>query len=176
MSFDLSLFNFFHSFAGQAKLLDWLIIFFADYLGYFLIAAFIWLLLKEQDVYRRFFYFFWLALSLILSRGLLTEVIRFLFYRPRPFITLEFSPLVDHVTTGALPSGHAVVYFTLTMVAWYLAKASVGWRVLFVASAIFICIARIATGIHWPLDIIAGILVAAVSVLMIKWLLRKSVL
>ena len=34
-------------------------------------------------------------------------------------------------------------------------------------------IARVSAGAHWPLDIVSGFFVAAVSVFVIKWLLSK---
>ncbi len=166
MNFDLALFNLIHDLAGKSRLLDFLGIFLADYFGYLLILAAIALVAMESDWRKKFNYYTTLALSLILSRGIFTETIRFIYARPRPFTALEFAPLIAEKDYGAFPSGHAAFYFALAGVIWLLNKKW-GWR--FAAAAALMGLARVFAGVHWPLDIVGGAIVGLGSV----WLIDK---
>lgn len=163
---DLYFFNAIHNLAGKSRLLDFFGIFFADYFGYFLILAAIVIIGMEPDWRKKFNYYALIALSLILSRGILTETIRFIYARLRPFIALGFNPLIVEIDRGAFPSGHAAFYFALAGVMFLLNK-KLGWR--FIGAAALMGLARVFVGVHWPLDIIGGAVVGLGSV----WLAEK---
>lgn len=172
MNFDLTLFNLIHNLAGKSRLLDFLGIFLADYLGYLLVFGAIALIAMESDWRRKFNYFAALALSLILSRGILAETIRFIYARPRPFMVFKFDPLIAEINHGAFPSGHAAFYFVLAGVIWLLNKKW-GWR--FIWAAALMGLARVFVGVHWPLDIVGGAIAGLGSVWLIdKYLIKIS--
>ena len=170
MNLELSVFNFIHNLAGQSVVLDWLVIFLGSYLGYFLLAGFVLMLFREKDWRARFYYCAFAVLAVILSRGLLTEIIRFFSDRPRPFAVLSFEPLINHTAAAALPSGHAAFYIALALSVFLISKKW-GWVYLF--AALITGLARVIAGVHWPLDIAAGALVAALSFFVIKWALER---
>lgn len=167
-AFDLTIFQLINSLAGKYKIIDWLGIFLAEYLGYLLILLAILLILTRKDWQQRFYFFSLIALSVILSRGIITEIIRFFYSRPRPFSVLEIQPLIEHSPDGAFPSGHMAFYFALAF-AVFLVYKRWGWR--FLGAAVLIGLARIFTSVHWPLDIIGGAIIGIISVLLIKKLL-----
>ncbi len=171
-NFDLSIFNAIHDLAGKSRLLDFFGVFFADYSGYLLVLAAIVILSVESDWRKKFLNFSLLAMSLIISRGIITEAVRFVYYRPRPFVALDFNPLIAEVNRGAFPSGHAAFYFALTGVIWILDRKW-GWR--FGAAAILMGLARIFTGVHWPLDVVAGSATGLASVLLSAYLLKRKI-
>src|SRR3989338_8710440 len=116
MSFDASLFQFIFGLARQNKFFDGLAVFLANYFQYFLLALAIFLVFnKTKDWRRRLFVFLFFALSTILARGLITEIIRFFYSRPRPFVVLDISPLINHDLTASFPSGHMTFYFVLAL-------------------------------------------------------------
>lgn len=168
--FDLQLFLLIHNLAGKSRLLDFFGIFLADYFGYFLILAAVAIIAMESDWRKKFNYYALLALSVIISRGILTEVIRFTYHRLRPFIALGFNPLIPE-NSYAFPSGHAAFYFALAGVVFLLNK-NWGWR--FIIAASLMGLARVFVGVHWPLDIVGGTAVGFASawvagrILMIK--------
>ncbi len=164
--FDQQLFLLIHNLAGKSRLLDFLGIFLADYFGYLLVLTAVVIIAMESDWRKRFANFSVLALSLIISRGIITEIIRAIYYRPRPFLALNFEPLVAEINHGAFPSGHAAFYFALAGVIWLLDKKW-GWRFLIAAS--LMGLARVFVGVHWPLDIIGGAIVGIASV----WAVNK---
>lgn len=178
---DNSLFNLIYSFAGKWWPLDWLGIFLANYLGYFLVLAIIILLIsakggpasggKIKDQKQRVYFFSLAILSVILARGIITEIIRFFYYQPRPFLILEIQPLIAHAPTGSFPSGHATAFFALALVVFYFNRK---WGCWIFALSLFMGLARIFTGVHWPSDILAGALIGLGSVLIIKKILLSS--
>jgi len=170
MAFDLSVFNFLFGFARKFQSLDKLGIFLAEYLPYILILFTLFLFFRQKNWKRRIYFLSFIILSLILSRGLITETIRFFYHQPRPFIVLNIEPLINHDTTSSFPSGHASAYFALALAIFYLNK-KLGWW--FLISSLLMGIARIFVGIHWPTDILGGIVIALLSVLLVKKILPK---
>ncbi|TSC88783.1 MAG: bacitracin transporter permease BcrC [Parcubacteria group bacterium Gr01-1014_3] len=167
-SIDLYLFNLVHDLAGASRLLDLSGIFLAKYLGYFLILATIAFLLSEKAKFISNSIF--ILLSLLLSRGLIAETIRFIYPRLRPFVALDFEPLVNHLSSPAFPSGHASFYFALAMA---LIVLNYRWKWWVLAAAIVMGVARIFAGAHWPLDILSGAIVGIFSVFVVKYLLPR---
>lgn len=168
--FDTFLFQAINGFSNKWWPLDWLGIFLANYLGYFLILAIIILLIKIKDQKQRIYFFSLTILSVILARGIITEITRFFYYRPRPFLVLEIQPLIAHIPTGSFPSGHAAAFFALALAAFYFNKK---WGCWIFALSLFMGLARIFVGVHWPSDILVGALIGLGSAFLTKNILSK---
>ena len=101
-------------------------------------------------------------LATLIACGLATTLahnIAASFNWPRPFV-LGLSPTyVEHGARGGLPSSHATVMFTLALA--FLTRRPL-WRLgsLMAVSAALVSWARVYVGIHFPMDIGAGILLA----------------
>lgn len=166
LAFDQKFFLLIHGLTGKIRFLDSLGVFLADYFGYFLLAAAVYFIWREgHDWKKRFRAFSFLALAIILSRGIFTELIRFFYYRPRPFMALDFAPLGEAVNKGAFPSGHAAFYFALAGTLLLFNRRA---GVYFGIGAAAIGLARIFTGLHWPLDILGGLGTAILAVYLVK--------
>ncbi len=170
-SFDLAVFNYIHGLAGYSRLLDFIGIFFAEYSGYAMIMIFLVWVFWSHGQRQRFQILLFILLSLIISRGILTEAIRFIYHRPRPFNVLDFSPLIEQIDKGAFPSGHAAFYFVFAAVIWMRDRRLGNY---FLAVAALMGMGRVFAGVHWPMDIIGGGLVAFASVYVVKLLLASS--
>lgn len=169
---DLQLFNLINGLAGKSRVLDLLGIFLADYLGYFLILLALYLIFSRSTDWRiRYQSLLFTVLALILARGILTEIIRFFYNRPRPFAALEITPLLSHEAVASFPSGHAAFYFALALAVFYFLDRSWGWKLI--GAAFLIGLARVFVGIHWPLDIVGGLVMALLSVWLIITLFPK---
>ena len=168
MNFDLTLFNLVFNLAKKSRFLDALGIFLAKYLPYVLVILTIYLLFKEKSWKNQVYFFSFTILSVILSRGIITEFIKFFLHRERPFVALNFQPLAMPWGSWAFPSGHATAFFALAFAIFFINKY---WGAWFIVAACLMGLARIFIGVHWPTDIVGGILIAFISVLIIKKLL-----
>lgn len=158
---ELYLFHFLNQWAGQWIYLDTLAVFLAKYLGYFLVCFLLvwssWDFLLRKEKWQKTIKIISLSLGAALfSRLIVVEIIRWLYYRPRPFIVLQVHQLLEHSASSSFPSGHAAFFFALsTVIFLYNKKAGL----LFFAASFLIGLARVFAGIHYPLDILAGALI-----------------
>ncbi|OGM89643.1 hypothetical protein A3J77_01620 [Candidatus Wolfebacteria bacterium RBG_13_41_7] len=173
---DVLIFQFINNFSLKFWPLDWLGIFFADYAPYFLVLLAIYFLFKEKSRVRRVYFFSLASLSVILSRGIITELIRFFYNRQRPFEVLPIQTLIGQDPGGSLPSGHAAAFFALFLTLYYFAKKNnwnlkPPWWSLGIISAMGI--ARIFIGVHWLTDILVGAAIGLLSAFVIKIILPE---
>ena len=94
----------------------------------------------------------------VLASTLLCALVKDVVARPRPHLL----PHLDHVTSWSFPSGHAWNGLTtIGGIAWVIARGMAPRpRGLVLGGALLLIVAmgisRIALGVHWPSDIIAG--------------------
>lgn len=174
MNWEVAIFQMLRSFANQSTILDWFVVFFGSYSAYIFLALVAWWLWKEKNWRLRFYHFAVLALSAILSRAILTPLIRAIHPRPRPFEILDFTPLIDHPVDPSIPSGHAAFFFALAFAVYFAGYRKRG-AFLFLA-ALVMGLARVVAGVHWPLDIVAGLLTGLLSAVVVNWLLPRTLL
>ena len=141
--------------------MDLIIIFSAKYLGYILLAVFVILFLRNRDKY----FFFVPLVSALLSRFGFTELIRFLYFRPRPFVEQDINSLIAHAPTASFPSGHAAFFFALSAGVYSYNKKAGLW---FFAASAAIGFARVLAGVHYFTDVLGGLAVGVFSF----WLIR----
>ena len=102
----------------------------------------------------------------ILSRFIFTEIIRYFYDRPRPFEVLSsVYQLIQHSPGGSFPSGHAAFFFALATGVFFHRK---WWGVLFYIAALAISLSRVAAGLHWPSDVLAGAVIGILSAWLVK--------
>lgn len=97
----------------------------------------------------------------VIISDLTTEVaLKKLIMRPRPFNTLsQVRTLVAKPGSFSFPSGHAAVSFTVAMVMAHNYRNSAG---LFFLLALGIAFSRIYVGVHFPLDVLGGIVIGLI--------------
>lgn len=170
MKLDLYLFSIINGFAGRWLWLDATGIFFAKYFEYFLLAFLLVLLAKNFRKYWRMTAEAFVAAVFV--RFVLVEIIRRIFFRPRPFVYNQINLLVSHsANEPSFPSGHASFYFALSTIIYGYNK-KIG--ILFYVSSFLIAANRVFVGIHWPTDIIAGTILGIVIGLILNKLLKKA--
>lgn len=150
---DLYLFNFINGFAGKWPWVDNLAVFCANYLEYFLFLILIALLVIN---FKKHWKMAVVSLaSAAVSRFVLANIIRMVWFRSRPFIYHKVNLLFSHSNEASFPSGHASFYFALSMVV-YLYSKKLG--ILFFIISFLIAFARVFCGVHWPSDVLFGAL------------------
>lgn len=170
--FDEKIFNFIHQLVGHSRLLDLLAIFLAQYSGYILVLIAVFIIFSVKKYKDRLYNLAFVSLVVLISNGLLTKTIRFFFFKTRPFVDLGFQPLIEKSASEAsLPSGHASFFFALAFALFYLGEKR--WSLIFIIVSALMGLSRVYTGVHWPLDIIVGIVVAFLSAFIVQWLLAS---
>ncbi len=171
MTLDTDIFQLIHGFAGKSILADNLVVLAARYVPYLLVIGFFLLLADVRGARRRIFMFAQAAVIALISRGVIVETIRFFYDRPRPFEQLGFEPLISQsALEPSFPSGHAAFFFALAIAVWQMNRT---WGIWYLVAAFLNGFARIFSGVHWPLDIVAGALVGMLSAVLLIWFMRR---
>lgn len=144
-------------------------VFGAEYLIYFLILLMFVLAVKGKVREKKSLILALLAIPIAI---LLIKLIHLAVSTPRPFVSLDIVPLVDHQADESFPSRHAAMAAVLSLPYLYFKSK---WSTLFLTLMLWVGIARVYVGVHYPLDIIGGFAVGIISLLaalQIKKLLR----
>lgn len=175
---DREVFRFLYGWTGYSAILDGLFIFFAKYFFWFVLAWVLWLLIRKKDwsngrpVWENRFQYFSLGfISFILSRGIITNIIATLLQSPRPFAVLDIQGLIYHADVSSFPSGHMASIVPIVLTLLVMSRKAGWWGLL---AAILIGLSRIIAGVHWPSDILGGLLIGAVSFSLVYLLFRKK--
>ena len=154
---DLRVFEWFNGFAGKNKVLDWVIIFFARYYTLVMpLGVLVYLQLSRGPLsFKRLVLN--QVLVLFVARGVFTELVRIFYRRKRPYLAHRVKQLLKKYAEASFPSGH-----TISIVAMGVALAhfdpAAGWFVAL--SGLVIGLARIMAGLHYPLDVLAGLVLS----------------
>ncbi|KKW43592.1 MAG: PAP2 family protein [Parcubacteria group bacterium GW2011_GWB1_57_6] len=170
MPLDIQTLHFLNGLAGRSPLLDELIVFCASYLAYIMIAAFLgFLFLSRYSRREKLEIFFVTAVSSIVTRFGVVEIIRFFYHRPRPFSMQPVHQLLTD-TAWSFPSGHAAFFFAMaTAVGFYNRK----WGIILFVAATLVTVSRVIAGIHYPSDILAGALLGIAVAYAVRFFARK---
>ncbi len=122
---------------------------------------------RLQDSARYLFELF----STVFASGLLAELWKLTYPSARPFFDLSFTPLVSvNDPLGSFPSSHASVFAALGMTMYLRDKKTGAW---FLAGALLVGLARVAVGVHYPIDILVGFLLGGAIALLVHGIFGK---
>lgn len=170
MPIDVKIFYFFNNLAGQWPVLDQLFVFFGYYFPYFLAAAFLFILYFFKYSNReRWQMFLTVAISTIVARFGVVSFIRLFYQRPRPFLEYQVNQLIAK-NEFSFPSGHAAFFFAMAVAIYFYNKK---WGAWFFAGAVLISLARVAAGIHYPTDILAGAIIGILTAWTVFYFVKK---
>lgn len=162
--FDKGLYHAINGLAGHSALLDHLMIFFAkDALElYAILFVIAWFVLPKKDIQGRH------ALVMAGLSGVLALVINVvishIWFRPRPFTVFQkgtFTELVPHSTDASFPSDHTSGSFGFAAGSWGKQQKWISYT--FTILAIVVMFARVYVGVHYPTDVIGGMIVGIVA-------------
>jgi len=82
-----------------------------------------------------------------------------LYFDPRPFVVGHFTPLVAHAPDNGFPSDHTLLVSAIAAIGfcWNRKLGAV-----LAALALIVGVARVAVGLHHPIDVVASMAIAAV--------------
>ncbi|MDD2979283.1 MAG: phosphatase PAP2 family protein [Hespellia sp.] len=109
--------------------------------------------------------------ALVLNILMTNVVLKHLVARPRPFTELEaIIPLIKRPMDYSFPSGHTAASFAAAFVAYRMLPKKYGISLMVIAGQI--AFSRLYLGVHYPSDVLGGIIVgcfaAVISVKLIK--------
>ncbi|MBY0376565.1 phosphatase PAP2 family protein [Patescibacteria group bacterium] len=169
-----AIFYFFYNFAHKSAFVDGLITFFAVYFPYLVIiiaGLFVlfhhevikaenpWqvLMQKKKEILRVFIYG--------LVAWIVAYVFKILIHTDRPFVKLSNVQNLFPETGFAFPSGHATFFAALAFSIFFYHKKVGYW---FMGFALIIGLARIAGGVHFPIDILGGFALGGLVAYLLK--------
>jgi undecaprenyl-diphosphatase len=109
------------------------------------------------------------ALSGTVSLGLalaVAHVVSGLVDRPRPFVAHPHAVhlFAAHAPDASFPSDHATAAFAIAMAVWLRDRR---WGTALLVLAALLALGRVALGLHYPADVVAGALLGIVSALLV---------
>jgi undecaprenyl-diphosphatase len=100
------------------------------------------------------------AVAAVFSTNVLIKLLNLAYYRPRPFATHSLKLLFYRPSDSSFPSNAAAVAFSVATAVW-LFNRNMG-KVMYVL-AFLLGLARLCSGVHYPTDIVGGILLGVLS-------------
>lgn len=146
-----------NGYANSNAFLKIAVIFFAQYSAYALAAIAAYIAFHSRASLKKNV----VAVTLATGAGLIARfavkgIITYFYPYPRPFVALQsVHALIASVGENyqSFPSGHAIFFFAFASVINHFDKK---WGMVFFVTAILMGIARVAAGVHYPSDIVAG--------------------
>lgn len=148
-----------NNWAGQSAWLDAVMVFCAVWLIFLLFAVAGVLVLRaawRQQWWHVGFFLATLAVAFILL-----QFVSMLYDNNRPFVDYDLTQLVAHEAGRSFASNHTAAAFATAIGTMLFLSWRIGVPLVFVAT--LIGFARVFAGIHYPVDIAGGILVAIIA-------------
>lgn len=153
MAFNIFLFQSLNGFAAEHGTLSQIVVFFANDLGFLLLGGLLVYLFTHKDQKKGVRDVVVVITAALVAWGL-AHLIKYLYPHARPTMFPGTHALLPD-NDSSFPSGHAT-FFSALATALYFYHKQLG--LLYALGALFIGIARVMAGIHWPIDILAGYL------------------
>ncbi len=176
-SFDAGLISFLNQFARQSRILDVFIetVANADILkGAAIMAPFLWIWFREGENRTRDREFVILSLFVSTAAVLLARALALsLPFRERPLRASALHFQIPYMMNprslegwSSFPSDHATIFFAAATCLFFISRRLGIFALLY--SFFVICLPRIYLGIHYPTDIIGGVLVGSAMAFWVK--------
>jgi len=157
----------FQNLFGGHIIVDALAVFLAEYLPYFLVVGVLYYLFMMNSWRNRWLFILLFSFVILISMGVIVWPLQLLVGASRPFEVLGFEPFVFTGTDHSFPSLHATFFAALSTLFYLIDKK---WGKWYALVTLLIGIGRVAAGVHWPVDVIAGFIVGIIGALIGSYL------
>lgn len=114
-----------------------------------------------------------MLLALIINHVATNVILKDIFQRPRPFVTFsEIIPLIDKPGSFSFPSGHTSTSFAAAFAIFFMEKSK-KYAIPGIVIAAMIGFSRMYVGVHYPGDILGGIVVGILSAFVASIIVKK---
>ncbi|AEM71118.1 phosphoesterase PA-phosphatase-related protein [Allomuricauda ruestringensis DSM 13258] len=123
-------------------------------------------------------YMFLTVLGLAIFITLITHITKISVARLRPNNTEEINTLIRILkspTDYSFFSGHASSSFSITTLIFLFLRKKVKWSVLFFIWPVVFTLSRVYVGVHYPFDILVGMVVGLLSGWLFYWLYQRFI-
>jgi len=156
---DYSIYSLINGLAGRIVLLDKIMVFIAQDFQYLFAITLLLLWFKKDtkekvEANRKVAI---LAMMTMLIAVAINHIIGFVYFRPRPYTLHAAHLLVRPSVDPSFPSDHATFAFALALPILVVNKYF--GRIMIVMS-LLLCFSRVYVGIHYPLDVVGGAIIA----------------
>lgn len=111
--------------------------------------------------------------SLVLSTLIVNILLKNIVMRIRPYeVITELQLLIGKQVDFSFPSGHASSSFASAGILFYYNRYP--WGIIAIIIATLIAFSRLYVGVHYPSDVIAGIIIGLFSCSIIIWINKKK--
>ena len=156
---NLTLFHIINDMAGRNYVFDSTMIFAAKYLicifGIYL--AYIWFARSKHQQEVLF-----AGYAALLGLGI-NIIITLFYFHPRPFMVPTGILLIAHAAESSFPSDHATIMFSISLMLLIFRDLRRSGAIFFILAFIS-GLARVYSGLHFPMDIAGSLLVASFSI------------
>lgn len=163
---DLSIYHSLNDFAYEHAWAGDLAKFFAQYAVFVLVAvvALIWLAGPGRAGRSERHAAFAAGTATILAL-IIVQVVNHLYDRTRPFVHHAHHLLIAHGKDASFPSDHTSGAFAIAFTLLLFGRRWLGWAAF--ALSVLIGVARVMVGVHYPTDVLSGVLVGAIAALVV---------
>lgn len=169
---DYYFFQLINDLAGKWRPLDWFGIFCAEYLIFIMaFAIFAWTIFNKNNRRADTVIILEIILASFFSY-LVKIIINFIYFRPRPFSAHDVALLIGKISDGSFPSAHTFLSFVMAFVIFMYNK-KLGAALLVLAT--LVGVSRVYVGVHYPLDVLGGVVLAWCAVYAVNKVNRKKI-
>ena len=149
-----------NSLAGKNELLDTLAIFTAKATPYLFIIIVIYLFFAKKLKKEALFATYSAIIGIAVSKS-----ISLFYFHNRPFMDNLGTALIHHKADSSFPSDHTTFLFAIAI---SLMLSRVKYANILLILAFFGGVARVYVGVHYPFDILGGVVVGSIGAVIVK--------
>jgi len=156
-----SLFLAINSYAGKSEILDTIAIFLGEYMPFLFIGIEVYLYFFSKKKVEALLAFYTVLFALLIN-----QIIGLFYFHNRPFMDGLGKTILQHVPENSFPSDHTTFMMAIVF-SLLLSKAIPKWSSYLIFIALFGASFRVFVGIHYPFDILGGVIIGGVSAIII---------
>ena len=115
---------------------------------------------------------FWILCAVVLL-AVTNLLLKNIVARPRPFAEIEaLIPMITKPKDFSFPSGHTTASFAVALVMLRMLPKKFGIPAVVLAA--LVAFSRLYLGVHYPTDVLTGLVIALVGSMLSVWIVRKK--